>query len=172
MLAKDIMRSKVVTIDRYQTVQELAQLLQDRCITGVPVVDENGAVLGVVSQTDLVRTRREAGGVPSFHVEADMPLSASGMHFEEMDGTRVEAIMTPGAIAFDESTPVEAIAKSMIELHIHRVLVTRADKLCGIVSSMDMLKALLPARKSVSAGGRASRAHGTRRRSAARSRGS
>ena len=99
MIAKDIMRKKVVTIERYQTIQELAQLLQERCITGVPVVDENGSVLGVVSQTDLVRTRREASsGVPSYHIEADMPTSAVGMHLEEMENTRVESIMTPGAI--------------------------------------------------------------------------
>lgn len=147
MLAKDIMRKKVITIERYQTVQELAQLLQERSITGVPVVDEEGLVLGVVSQTDLVRARREASGaVPAYHLEPDMPTSSVGMHIEDMDNTRVESIMTPGAIAFDENTPIEKLAKAMTELHIHRILVTRADKLCGIVTSLDMVKALLPGR--------------------------
>ncbi len=147
MLAKDIMRKKVITIERFQTAQELAQLLQDRCITGVPVVDDDGTVLGVVSQTDLVRTRREASsGVPTYHIEADMPTTAVGMHLEEMENTRVESIMTPGAIAFDENTPIETLARAMTKLHIHRILITRADKLCGIVSSMDMIKALVPAK--------------------------
>lgn len=143
MLAKDIMRKKVVTIERFQTAQELALLLQERCITGVPVVDENNCVLGVVSQTDLVRARREGpSGVPAFHMEADMPTTAVGMRVEEMENTRVDSLMTPGAIAFDENTPVDRLAKAMLELHIHRVLITRNDKLCGIVSSMDMLKAI------------------------------
>ena len=149
MLAKDIMRKKVITIERFQTAQELAQLLQERCITGVPVVDDDGSVLGVVSQTDLVRTRREASsGVPSFHIEADMPMNSVGMHLEDMENTRVESIMTPGAIAFDENAPIEELARAMTELHIHRVLITRADKLCGIVSTMDMLKALVPSRRA------------------------
>ena len=156
MLAKDIMCRKIVTIERFQTAQELVQLLQDRCITGVPVVDESGTVLGVVSQTDLVRTRREgSSGVPSFHIEADMPTTAVGMHLEDMENTRVESIMTPGAIAFDENTPIEKLAHAMTTLHIHRILITRADKLCGIVSSMDMLKALAPGRRARAKGARA-----------------
>lgn len=159
MLAKDIMRKKVITIERFQTVQELALLLQERGITGVPVVDEDGTVLGVVSQTDLVRTRREASsGVPAFHMEPDMPTSAVGMHLEDMDNTRVESIMTPGAIAFDENAPIEKLARAMTELHIHRVLVTRADKLCGIVTSLDMVKALLPAKPAKA--GKSARRHG------------
>lgn len=145
LLAKDIMRKKVITIERFQTIQELAQLLQDRSITGVPVVDEDGLVLGVVSQTDLVRVRREASsGVPAYHLEPDMPTSAVGMHLEDMENTRVESIMTPGAIAFDENTPIEKLARAMTDLHIHRILITRSDKLCGIVTSLDMVKALLP----------------------------
>ncbi len=148
MLAKDIMHKGVVTVEPYLTVSELAKIFTERCISGAPVVDGEGNILGVVSQTDLVRSRREASsGVPVYHVQAHEVASSVGMHLEEIAGERVENIMTPGAISFDENTLVEDLAASMIELHIHRVLITRKGRLCGIVTSMDMLHALLPAAK-------------------------
>lgn len=144
MLARDIMRKKVVTVDCWLTLPELAKLFAEKCISGAPVVDERGTVLGVVSQTDLVRTRREAStGVAIYHRELDdMPRSA-GLHIEELEETRVDQIMTPGAIALDESTPVEKVCKVMLDSRIHRVLITRGERLTGIVTSMDLMRALI-----------------------------
>lgn len=144
MFAKDIMRKKVVAVESWLTLPELSKLFLEKGISGAPVVDEVGAILGVVSQTDLVRTRREgAVGVLSYHREFDDSARAAGLHFEEMDQTRVEQIMTPGAISLDEMTPVEKVAKVMIDSHIHRVIITRGDKLAGIVTTMDMMRALI-----------------------------
>ena len=144
MLAKDIMRKKVVAVESWLTLPELSKLFLEKGISGAPVVDEVGAILGVVSQTDLVRTRREApAGVPTYHTEFDDTARSAGLHFEELDQTRVEEIMTPGAISLDEMTPVERVAKVMIDSHIHRVIITRGDKLAGIVTTMDMMHALI-----------------------------
>ncbi|MBI5247593.1 MAG: CBS domain-containing protein [Elusimicrobia bacterium] len=144
MLAKDIMRKKVVSVESWLTLPELAKIFEEKCISGAPVVDEVGAILGVVSQTDLVRTRREApSGIPSYHREFDDSVRSAGLHIEELDQTRVEQIMTPGAIALDEMTPVEKVAKVMIDSRIHRVLITKGDKLAGIVTTMDFLRALV-----------------------------
>jgi CBS domain-containing protein len=145
MLAKEIMRRKIVAVDGGLTVQELTGVLQANGITGAPVVDGSGNVLGVVSQTDLVRARRDspAGDVPRYHQELDGVEPPPGIHFEEADLTRVEEIMTPGAISFDEETRVETLAAAMLERHIHRVLITRGDRLVGIVTTMDLLRALV-----------------------------
>jgi CBS domain-containing protein len=144
MLAKDIMRKKIITVGSWLTLPELAKILEENAITGAPVVDAAGLVLGVVSQTDLVRSRSESSaGVPLFHRELDEPIAPLGLHFEEVDQCRVEEIMTPGAISFDEETPVEVLAGSMLERHIHRVLITRAGRLAGIVTTMDLLRALV-----------------------------
>ncbi|MEK7232896.1 MAG: CBS domain-containing protein [Elusimicrobiota bacterium] len=138
------MHKKVVAVESWLTLQELSKVFVEKCISGAPVVDEAGAVIGVVSQTDLVRTRREtAVGVPSYHREFDDSARAAGLHFEEMDQTRVEQIMTPGAISLDEMTPVEKVAKVMVDSHIHRVIITRGDKLAGIVTTMDMMRAVI-----------------------------
>ncbi len=144
MLAKDIMHKKVVTVERWLTLPELAKLFEEKCISGAPVVDEVGAILGVVSQTDLVRTRREsAGGVASYHREFDDSVRSAGLHIEELEQTRVEEIMTPGAISMDEATPVEKVAKVMLDSRIHRVLITKGDRLAGIVTTMDFLRAFI-----------------------------
>lgn len=144
MLARDIMRKKVVTVEGWLTLPELAKLFAEKRISGAPVIDEQGAVLGVVSHTDLVRTRREsAPGVAVYHRELDDTPRSAGLHIEELEETRVDQIMTPGAIALDEATPVEKLCKVMLDSHIHRVLITRGDRLAGIVTSMDLLRALI-----------------------------
>lgn len=156
MLAKDIMRRKIITVDSRLTLPELARILKENNISGAPVVGPSGSVVGVVSQTDLVRSRQEpASDVASYHREADGPSLSLGIHFEEPAQTRVEQIMTPGVISFDEETPVEKVAGAMLEKHIHRVLITRGDTLVGIVTTMDTLRALIalsrrkiPARKT------------------------
>ena len=151
MLAKDVMRRKIVTVESWLTLQELAKVLEENGITGAPVVDANGAVLGVVSQTDLVHARRESSsGIPFYHRDVEEPIAALGIHFEESDRTRVEQIMTPGAISFNEETPVEKLAGAMLERHIHRVLITRGERLVGIVTTMDLLRALVALAKKKS----------------------
>ncbi|MEK7388657.1 MAG: CBS domain-containing protein [Elusimicrobiota bacterium] len=144
MKAKNIMRKQVITVETWLTLKELAKLFEEKQITGAPVVDETGAVVGVVSQTDLVRNRGEAsGGVPVYHRELEEPTRSVGIHYEELEESRVERIMTPGAIAVGEETPVEELAKIMVERHIHRLLVTKNNRLTGIVTSMDLLRALV-----------------------------
>ena len=131
-------------MEGWLTLPELAKIFEEKCISGAPVVDAAGAILGVVSQTDLVRTRRESSAaVPLYHRELDNAARSAGIHLEELEQTRVEQIMTPGVISLDEETPVEQVAKLMIASRIHRILITRGDRLSGIVTTMDLLRALV-----------------------------
>ena len=144
MKAKDIMSRKVVSVERWLTLPELARIFADKAISGAPVVDEEGSILGVVSQTDLVQARRSSPeAVAMYHRELDDTARAFGSHLEHVDAMSVEEIMTPGAIALDEETPVEKIAKVMIDSRIHRVLITKGARLAGIVTTMDLLRALV-----------------------------
>jgi CBS domain-containing protein len=154
MRAKDIMRKKIVAVDSRLTLQELAEVLRVNGITGAPVVDDRGVVLGVVSQTDLVRSRpKPSVGIPLYHREPDGLTASLGVQFDEFEETRVEEIMTRGAISFDEETTVEGLADAMLERHIHRVLITRGERLVGIVSTMDLLGALVALSKETTPAG-------------------
>lgn len=145
MLAKDIMRSPVVTVAPFATLKELATLLDEHQISGCPVVDGDGGVLGVVSRADLVRAGRESGPreLVYHRSEGEEPTSSRGFHLEDPDISRVERIMTPGAISFETDAPVERIARLMLQRRVHRVLITRRGKLCGIVTTMDIVRAFL-----------------------------
>ena len=145
MLAKDIMRKDVVTVTPYMTLKELAQTLCDGGITGAPVVDGDGKILGVVSQTDLVRAERESSPneVGFYQKETEESASASGFHYEDPDHRRVEQIMTPGGLTCDVDAPIEDVARLMLARRIHRVLITRRGSLVGIVTTMDLLRAFL-----------------------------
>jgi CBS-domain-containing membrane protein len=144
MQAKEIMSRNVVAVESWLILPELAKIFEEKAISGAPVVDATGTILGVVSQTDLVRARREsADGVPVFQREFDDSARSFGFHLEELDKTRVEEIMTPGAISLDFETPVENVAKVMLESRIHRVMITKNGKLAGIVTTMDLMRALI-----------------------------
>lgn len=168
MIARDIMRTKVLTARPDMTVRELAQLLTENHISGVPVVDDAGRLVGVVSQTDLVRHELEpaeasSGGPPAFHRDPEAGLPR-GFHSLVPDYTRVSDVMTPAAITGEEETPVRDLAKLMQKNHIHRVVITREGQVRGIVTSMDLLGALvkLLTKASPKAGHRCSKGIGSR----------
>ena len=144
MRAKDLMRKHVVTVTPDLTLKEVARLFSDRHITGAPVVSRKGNLVGGVSQTDLVRHERESGPARPGRFQAEEEgFRAVGFHVEDPDYTRVEQVMTPWAVSFEEETPLLELARQMLNRHIHRVVITRDGKLVGILTSMDMLRALL-----------------------------
>lgn len=145
MKAKEIMRKSVITLDPEMTLREAAQLFLEHRITGAPVVDQDGSLLGVVSQTDLVRRDREApvSDVPGYHQEPEETRLPSGLHVETPDYARVRDVMTPKVVSFEEDRSVREIARAMLRKRIHRVVITRRGTLCGILTTMDLLSALL-----------------------------
>lgn len=150
MIAKEIMQREVVSARPQMTARELATLLLDRRITGMPVVDELDRPIGVVSQTDIVRTRREApeSGVHEFYGNEPRWLWSQGYSIETPDLTSVGEIMTPSVISAPEDASVEDLARTMLERRIHRIVITRRDgKIAGIVTSTDLLRALLAREK-------------------------
>lgn len=130
MIAKDLMTPYVATVGPLTTVSEAARLLTERRITGAPVVDAKGNLLGIVSQTDLVRHQGGAGEHWPGEAAAD-----AGQ-------TPVLSLMTGSVVSCEEDTPLDEVARVMLDRRIHRVLVTREGRLCGILTAMDLLRAL------------------------------
>ncbi len=111
------MHKQVLTVRPETPLTELTRLLAGRGVSGAPVVGPQGDLIGVVSQTDLV-CRGDAG-------------------------SSVASVMTPWTVSFEEDTEIKELARQMLAKKIHRVIVTREGRLCGIITSMDMLRALL-----------------------------
>ncbi|MBI4431666.1 MAG: CBS domain-containing protein [Candidatus Omnitrophica bacterium] len=152
--AKDIMKSNVVKVCGSMTLAELASLFEMEHITGAPVVEGGEKLIGVVSETDLVRDsathqaedREKRAVSPYFKDPGDgmgdvEDISESEETARQDDTRTVEDIMTPWTISVSEDAPVTEVAKTMVHNRIHRVLVTdRKFHLKGIITTMDIAR--------------------------------
>jgi CBS domain-containing protein len=141
--AADIMERRVITVRDNWDIREAIALFEEKHISGAPVVDADGDLVGVLSVTDLARAdpRRERGTSESEFYRTLMPEEfPTGFQIERYDAIPVAEIMTPLVIDAPERTPVCRLAALMVDLHLHRVIITRDSKLVGIVSSLDLLR--------------------------------
>ena len=152
--ARDVMNAEILTVNQDLTVQELATFLIDHEISGAPVEDADGRLVGLVSTTDLARNAAEHGSVqegdehPFFHSWAGSGLDADDLaelHIEE-SGLLVREIMTPTVFAVTADAPVSHVAHSMLDGHLHRLLVIDDERVVGIVSTSDLLRLLAEAK--------------------------
>ncbi len=146
--AIDIMTPDPITVRSNMDVRELARLFLRNRISGAPVVDPEGKLVGVISQTDLVYHSLTSGQRPAgdawFYEAPSMegrPIPP-GFHLEEIHSVPVSDIMTPVVHAVSTRSGLRNIMNLMIREHIHRVVVTRGKKAVGIISALDVLKAL------------------------------
>ena len=149
MLAKDIMTRKLVTVTVAMTLKEAARTLLMARVSGAPVVDDSGRMVGVLSQTDIVReqARNEPRTLEIFSAQESSGLEAPSVS----DGaspaaTRVDQMMTPVVLSAQEDFTVERLAGMMLENHMHRVIVTRGGVPVGIVTPFDIIRGILPIR--------------------------
>lgn len=117
MIARDIMTRTVYTIRPAATAQEVAQLLAEKRISGVPVVDEHNNIIGIVTEADIIsKVIRE--------------------------GLTVADLMSREVITVDEEMSASDIAGLLTERRIKRVPVVSEGKLTGIVSRGDIVRAV------------------------------
>ena len=149
--AKDVMNPKVLSVRDEMTLHELATFLTENEISGAPVLDRNGRLVGVVSQTDIALSEAERAAVEHDDSGWGTNLSRvkrlnredlSGLHLEE-SGLLVRDIMTAAAYTIPEALPVSQVAKTMIAGRLHRLLVTRDHHVVGIVTPFDLLNLLV-----------------------------
>jgi CBS domain-containing protein len=146
-LAKDIMNPHVVTVTDTMDLREVAKILVEERISGAPVVDELGHLVGVISQSDLVEyelaTERELTvEAPFYRRPYDESLDPSqGFQIDELPADIVRDVMTPYLITVSEDTPIREVAARMAECGVHRLIVVdEAQQLRGIVTSLDVLR--------------------------------
>jgi len=136
MNAADAMTSPVITVSPTTPVAQVARLLRERRIGGVPVVDQEG-VIGMVSDAELLRLHGPGGGTEAppwwqrlMHLGASQPMCAAD-------------VMTPGAVSVGEYTPLTEVAAALVQHQAHRVTVLSGRTLVGIVTDSDVMRAML-----------------------------
>jgi CBS domain-containing protein len=138
----ELMNPDVVCVRPGMTVKEVEQLLASRGVSGAPVVDDAGHILGVVSQSDLVRrrsTRVTAGESGRFFTDDDEYRDIASLPIDASQ-TPVEEVMHKEVYSVTRDTGVAVAANIMRERRIHRLLVTEKDCLVGVISSLDLMR--------------------------------
>lgn len=128
------MQTALITIPPGTPFLELQHLFVESQIDGAPVVDDRGAVIGVVSTTDLLRTVDQVCDEDIDAVPGELP--------ERLSALTARDIATPEVVWVEPSTPVSEIARRMRAEGIHRVLVGAHGKLAGILTAFDLLRAV------------------------------
>jgi CBS domain-containing protein len=143
--AKDIMTKNVITAKPGTTMEELARLLIEYHISGVPIVDDQGRVKGVVTENDLI-SKNSRLHIPTVLrlFDAYIPLGAGKMESEikKITATTVGEICSKDVITVDEEASVEYIATIMTEKKIHTLPVLREGKLVGIIGKKDLIRSM------------------------------
>jgi CBS domain-containing protein len=119
-----IMQREVLSVGMDDSVQAVQAFMNDRDLTWVPVVTPDGDVAGVISASDMLRfcaTKQDPAAVHAWQLCTYKPI-----------GVEVQ-------------TPIEAVAALMVQRQVHHVVVLSGDRLDGVVSSLDLLKRLVPA---------------------------
>jgi CBS domain-containing protein len=145
--ASDLMNPEVLTVQDDMTVRELASFLIENEISGAPVADGEGRLVGVVSLADIAALAsgegRRGDGSGFFGPDWDDGLDEEDMEELDQDGLRVADIMTPQVFSVPEDATVPHIASLMLKGHLHRLLVTREDRAIGIITTSDLLGLLV-----------------------------
>jgi CBS domain-containing protein len=155
--AADVMNPNVLVVQDDMTVEELASFLVEKEISGAPVEDATGRLVGVVSVTDLALSVARGADLardqssPDFFVREwddtlrrdDVEELRFGERFDAGTEMQVRDIMTAAIYSVDAETPIPELAETLINSHIHRLLVTSGGRVVGIITSSDLLGLLV-----------------------------
>jgi predicted transcriptional regulator len=143
---KDVMNPDIMTVTDEMTTDELARYLTEREISGAPVVDAQGYLIGVVSMTDIGRHVADHEFEPpqsqAFYRDTidEITLEDLGERYVEERTSTVRDVMTPVIHQVPATATVAEAAKIMVREHVHRLVVTQGKEPVGIITSMDLLR--------------------------------
>lgn len=146
LTARDIMTKEVVTVTPQTGLRELAALLLERNISGAPVVDEAGKVLGVVTESDLVFLNKKVHLPTAVAIlDAFVFLEAPGkmeQELKKMAGTKVGDICSQRLISVTPETELEELATLMAEQKVHTLPVMEGEQLVGVIGKTDIIRTI------------------------------
>ncbi|MFC1508485.1 HPP family protein [Candidatus Omnitrophota bacterium] len=141
--ARDIMSEKVILVEETTHINDLIRIFLEHKISSVPIVDKQKKLVGIVTKTDVL----------GYFLDIDLEISvkvalqdilehkSSSKDLEVSSDSQENAgdIMTADPITADVDTPIPSLAKTMIHENIHRLIITEDSKICGVVSTIDIL---------------------------------
>jgi len=144
IFAEEIMSTEIVTVNMNDSFDELLKTFVEKKISGVPVLDDFGELVGIVSKSDFVAFSLERELKEVLKKVVDIIFDDD---FSEEDhnnvtkfiGRKVKNIMTKNVVTANPKTSLDKIIKLMRDNTIHRIIITDSNKVVGIVTAMDIL---------------------------------
>lgn len=145
--AREIMTKKLITVKAETSIAELAKILLEHKINGVPVVDEENNLIGIVTQADLVAQSKMLH-IPSMFTFLDSIIFLENPkklenEIKKITGTTAGEICTRDVVTVEEDTTVEKIATIMTEKKINSIPVMRGPEIVGIIGRGDVIRSLV-----------------------------
>jgi CBS domain-containing protein len=143
MQVRDVMTRNVISVAANQSVVEAAQVMLQNRISGLPVTDTAGKLIGIVTEGDFLR-RGEIGTQRHRPRWLEFLLGPGRLagEYVQSAGRKVEDVMTPAPVTVTEDDALETVVELMERWHVKRLPVLRDDCLVGIVSRANLMHAL------------------------------
>jgi CBS domain-containing protein len=144
MRARDIMTTDLITVPPDMPTDALATLMAERHVSGAPVIDAEGRLVGLVTDGDLMRRLSAKEDKPASFLAALLGANAEqATSYARTHGRRVRDLMSTDLATVSEDATVEEVAHILESRRIRRVPVVRGDRLVGVVSRADLLRAVM-----------------------------
>lgn len=140
MFVKEIMTKNVITVSPEASLKEVGVIFKEKRISGVPVIDKNNTIVGIVTLTDMLRI------LDQIYIWKELEKLVPGCKLSEMEQeekakAKVRDIMTKEVYTINEQGTIDDLMKLMFTKKIHSIPVTREGKLVGIVGKRDIIYA-------------------------------
>jgi len=145
--AGDIMTTEVITVKKDTPLKDLAKILYNHNINGVPVVDDDGSLIGIICESDLIRKDKKLH-IPTvvtifdgvFYLESPKKIEKE---FKRISATTVEDLYTKKTVTVDEKTPLNEIATIMTQKKVYTIPVMDGDRMVGVIGKADLIRTLV-----------------------------
>ena len=147
IIVKDIMTTDLITFTPDMDISRAAKVLFDNRINGAPVVDDNGELVGILCQSDLI-TQQKKLPIPTIFTFLDGLIRLSSMKQIEKQVRKIAALtvsdaMTPKPVTVRPDTGLETVAALMVDSNFHTLPVVEDSRLVGIIGKEDVLRTLI-----------------------------
>ncbi|MEW6076200.1 MAG: CBS domain-containing protein [Thermodesulfobacteriota bacterium] len=145
--ARDIMTRDVITVAPETDIAQAAGILLKNHINGVPVINRQGELVGMLCQSDLI-TQQKRFPLPSIFTFLDGIFSLTSAkalekEIQKIAATTVADAMTPDPVSVEPDTAIDEVASLMVEKHFHTIPVVDDGRLVGVLGKEDVLKMLV-----------------------------
>lgn len=144
MKARDIMSVDVLTVGPEDTVVHAAELMLSRKVSGLPVIADDGVLMGIITEGDLMR-RPELKGEDVWRKHPAGASERALGEYVKSRGTRVRDVMSQDVVTVDLDAELPQIAALLAHHDVRRVLVMRGEAVAGIVSRADLIRGIVTA---------------------------